>query len=229
MFGRRLGGVQNRRLISARFIWSSAPLFLFSVPLQRPPPLPLIGPEGGLADVAFQNLGWFLGAFGLQSNPESQIPLGAACLSARDLELLLPSASTATFYEKLQDCPFVSIFLFPRVLFLLLLSSHISMFPVNFPPFLRHFILFRVFRCGGGVESGARAWRLPPLHSLVHQRCQEGERGCCGASRIVLLKWSWWGTLQIADCRCREKISKIKSLNRIELLYPAKQGRFLLA
>lgn len=26
-----------------------------------------------------------------------------------------------------------------------------------------------------------------------------------------------------------QKISKIKSLNRIELLYPAKQGRFLLA
>lgn len=186
--------------------------------------MPLVGPEGGLADVAFQDLGWFLGAFGLQSNPEPQIPLGAAGLSARDLELLLPGTSTAAFYEELQHRPFVSIFLFSRFLFLLLLPSHISMLPVTFPPLLRHFVLIGVLRWGGGVESGACVWRLPPLHSLVHQRCQGGEVGCCGVSRIVLLKRS------CAECRCRSKDFQnkiLKSPSRIELLYPAKQGLFL--
>lgn len=179
-------------MISGRLVWSRAGFALlarssFSIPPQQSPPaLSLIGPDGGLADVALQDLGRLLGAFGLESNPESYIPLGAAGLSARDLELLLPCASTAPLDEQLQHCPLVSLSLFPCSSFLLLLFPYVSILPFTSPLFLCHLVLLRVFRCRGGVQSGVCGWRVSPLHSLVHQRSQGGEVGCCGVPSIAL-------------------------------------------
>lgn len=65
-----------------------APLTL---PSPRPAsPLSLVGPDGGLTHVTLQNLGWFLGPFGLHSDPEPDIPLRAGILSAWELQLPLP-------------------------------------------------------------------------------------------------------------------------------------------
>lgn len=177
-------------LISRCLVWSRAgfaPLALSIPPRQSRPALSLIGPDGGLADVALQNLGWFLGALGLESNPESYIPLRAARLFARDLKLLLPCASTAPLDEQLQHCPLVSFSLFPCSPFLLLFFPYIAILPLTSPLFLCHLVPFRVFRCRGGVQSGVCGWRGSPLHSLVHQRSQGGEVGCCGVPSITLL------------------------------------------
>lgn len=175
-------------MISDCLVWSRAGFVLlssFSIPPQQSPPgLSLIGPDGGLADVVLQDLRRFLGAFGLEPNPESYIPLGAAGLSTGDLKLLLPCTSTAPLDEQLQHCPLVSLSLFPCSSFLLLLFPYISILPLTPPLFLCH---FRVFRCRGGVQSGVCGWRGSPLHSLVHQRSQGGEAGCCGVPSITLL------------------------------------------
>lgn len=181
-------------MISGCLVWSRAGFALllahsssFAIPpRQCPPALPLIGPDGGLAHVALQALGGFLGAFGLQTDPESYIPLRAARLSAGDLKLLLPRASTAPLDEQLQHCPLVSFSLSPCSPFLLLLFRYMPILPLTSPLFLCHF-LSRVFRCGGGVQSGVCVWRGSPLHSLVHQRSQGGEVERCGVSSITLL------------------------------------------
>ena len=149
-----------------------------------------LGCDGGLADIALQNLGRLLGAFGLESNPESYIPLRAASLSARYLKLLLPCASTAPLDEQLQYCPLVSFSLFPCSSSLLLFLPYISILPLTSPPFLRHLVLVSIFRCRGGVQSGVCSWRGTPLHSLVHQRSQGGEAGCCGVPSITSLNVS---------------------------------------
>lgn len=177
-------------MISGCLVWSRAGFALLALPIpprQSPPALSLIGPDGGLADVALQNLGRFLGAFGLESNPESYIPLGAARLSARDLKLLLPCASTAPLDEQLQHCPLVSFSLFPSSPFLLLLLPYISVLPLASLLFLCHLVPFRVFGRRGGVQSGVCGRRGSPLHSLVHQRSQGGEVGCRGVPSITLL------------------------------------------
>ncbi len=180
-------------MISVCLVWSRAGFALlarssFAIPPQQSPSaLSLIGPDGGLADIALQDLGRLLGAFGLESNPESYIPLGAAGFSAGDLKLLRPCASTAPLDEQLQHCPLFSFSLFPCSSFLLLLFPYISILPFTSPLFLRHLVLLRVFRCRGGVQSGVCGWRGSPLHSLVHQRSQGGEVGCCGVPSITLL------------------------------------------
>lgn len=181
-------------MISGCLVWGRAGFALlahspsFSIPPQQSPAaLPLIGPDGGLADVALQDLGRFLGALGLQSDPESHIPLRAARLPARDLELLLPYASTAPLDEQLQHCPLVAFSLSPCSPFLLLLFPDFSILPLTSPPFLCHLVLLRVLRRRGGVQSGVCRWRGSPLHSLVHQRSQGGEVGCCGVPSITLL------------------------------------------
>lgn len=175
-------------MISGCFVWSGAGFILrssVSIPPQHSPPgLSLIGPDGGLADVALQDLGRFFGTLGLESNSETYIPLGAAGLSARDLKLLLPCASTTPLDEQLQHCPLVSFSLFHCSSFLLLLFPYISFLHLTPLLFLYH---FRVFRCRGGVQSGVCGCRGSPLHSLVHQRSQGGEAGCCGASSIKRL------------------------------------------
>lgn len=147
----------------------------------------LIGPDRGLADVAFQDFGRFLGALGLESNPYSNIPLRAACLSARDLKLLLPYTSTAPLDEQLQHCPLVPFSLSPGSSFLLLLLRHFTILSLTSPVFLSHLVLPRVFRCRCRVQSGGCGWRGSPLHSLVHQRSQGGEVGCCEVPSITLL------------------------------------------
>lgn len=139
-------------------IWTGAGFALLTqsslcLPLQqRPPALPLIGSNSGLAHIAFQDLGRLLGAFGLESDSESHIPLRAASLSARNLKLLVAHSPTAPLNEQLQHCPLVPI---------LLLRS-------TFTLLLWHRVLVRAFRCRGGIHSGL--WRTTPLHSLVHQR-----------------------------------------------------------
>lgn len=213
-------------MISGCLDWSRAGFVLrssVSIPLYQPPPaLSLIGPDGGLADVALQDLGRFLGALGLESNSESHIPLGAAGLPARDLKLLLPCASTAPLDEQLQHCPLISLSLLPCSSFLLLLFPYISILPLTPPLFLCH---FRVFRCRGGVQSCG--WRGSPLHSLVHQRSQGGDAGCCGVSSITLLN----GGVEVKGKKQKagvgQEISKRISCNSpitAGLLHPAKEG-----
>lgn len=173
-------------MLSGCLLWGSAGFTLLprssvTIALQQPPPaLPLIGPDGGLADVALQNLGRLLGAFGLETNPESYIPLRAAGLSARDLKLLLPCASTAPLDEQLQHCPLVSFPLPPGSSFLLLLFPYVCILPLTSSLFLRHLVLLRVLGCRGGVQSGVCGRRGSPLHSLVHQRSQGEEQDAVG-------------------------------------------------
>lgn len=140
---------------------------LSCAPQWSSPGLSLIGPDVGLADVALQDLGRFLGAFGLESIPETYVPLGAAGLSARDLKLLLPCTSTAPLDEQLQHCALVCFSLFQRPYFLLLLFPNISFLlltPLPFPCCLR------VFRCRNGVQAGVCVSRGSPIPSVVHQR-----------------------------------------------------------
>lgn len=215
-------------MISGCLVWSRAGFVLlssFSIPPQLcPPGLSLIGPDGGLADVALQDLGRFLGALGLESDPESYIPLRAAGLPARDLKLLLPRAPTAPLDEQLQHCPLVSFSLFPCSSFLLLLLPYISILPLTPPLFLCH---FRVFRCRGGVQSGVCGWRGSPLHSLVHQRSQGGEAGCCGVPSITLLNDPVGVKSEEQNAGVDQEISKRISCNipsKAGLLHPAKEG-----
>lgn len=188
----------------------------------------MIGPDGGFADVALQDLGRFLGALGLESNPNSYIPLRAARLSARDLKLLLTYASTAPLDEQLQHCPLVAFSLSSCSPVLLLLFSHITILRLTSLLFLRHLDLFRVFRCRCGVQSGSCGWRGSPLHSLVHQRSQGGEAGRCEVPSITVLNDPDWsagvkGGEKNADVVHKDfqKIS-CDSPSTVRCLHPAK-------
>lgn len=226
-------------LLSVCFVWGRAGFTLlarspsFSIALQQTPPaLSLIGPDGGLADVALQDLGRFLGALGLETNSDSYIPLGAAGLSARELKLLLPHAATAPLDEQLQHCPLVSFSLSSSSLFLLLLFSHcLAILYLPSPLFLCHLVLLRVFRCRGGVQSGGCGRRGSPLHSLVHQRSRGGEVGCCEVTSITLLNDSnevrgVKGEEQNAgvDHKGHKKKRSSKSPSAALYLHPAREG-----